>query len=251
MDKSELNQSKHFDKLYELYELHYDGKYSQKYRNCFIHRPLFRDIDLRNKTILEAMSGSGQTTEYLISRKPAKIIGLDISKRFVERYKKRWGDNCDTVCQSILETKFPDNYFDIVVIISGLHHLHPNVQKGIDEVRRILKKGGYFCFMEPHKQSFFDFFRKIWYHFDRIAERNEQAIDLKSMRKQNKEQFNFEKEEYDGGIGYYLIFNSMVLRIHPSLKKYYSDFLILIDKITKPLMTRFTSSYVLCRWKKQ
>ena len=41
--------------------------------------------------------------------------------------------------------------FDCVAVVGGLHHIHPNVKAAVREIHRVLKPGGHFCFMEPHK----------------------------------------------------------------------------------------------------
>lgn len=244
---NEVKQRILFNQLAEKMEMH-DDKHNQSYRTKFIYSPLFRGINLKNKNVLEAMCSSGSTTSFLLS-KGAVVTGLDISENSIKRFKKRW-PKCKAVCKSILNTGFKDNTFDVVVIIMGLHHIHPHVQEAILEAYRIIRPKGYFCFVEPHSGSIVDIFRRAWYFVDRMFETNESSIDLKELKNKNKSRFTFLKGEYGGGLGYYFVFNSIVFRIPIKIKKYYSPFLINFDKVTKPLLTKLTAGYTLCVWQK-
>ena len=59
---SERLQKELFDKIMTQYEMHYDDQWSQKFRQEFINKYLFRELSLSGKTVLEALCGSGQTT---------------------------------------------------------------------------------------------------------------------------------------------------------------------------------------------
>jgi SAM-dependent methyltransferase len=167
--KWEEIQRSHYDKIGYKYELHYSDECSQRYRKLFINEPMVEGVDLSHLNVLEAMSGSGQTTQFL-SERGAKVTGLDISPKSIGRFLKR-SPNCRAICASIFNTKIRDHSFDCVVIVGGLHHLHPRVNEAVDEIYRILKPGGYFLFMEPHNRSFLNLFRKLWYKFDNLFQK--------------------------------------------------------------------------------
>lgn len=54
-------------------------------------------------------------------------------------------------CQKRID--FPDGYFDRVLAIHILEHL-PNLPKALDEVRRVLRKGGFFSILIPCEGGF-------------------------------------------------------------------------------------------------
>ncbi len=174
-------QRAHYDRIAEQYQEHYGDFYSLQYRLRFINKPLFAGIDLEGKDVLEAMCGSGHTTEYLLSR-GARVTGLDVSSRELGAFQRHWPD-CASVCASILESGLPDNHFDCVAVIGGLHHLHPHLGEAVDEIHRTLKPGGYLCFAEPHKQSLPDLVRSYWYKHDQLFAHNEASIDLERLKK--------------------------------------------------------------------
>jgi SAM-dependent methyltransferase len=95
-------------------------------------------------------------------------------------------------------------HFDCVVITGGLHHIQPETGRAVSEVYRVLKSGGLFCFSEPHTGSLPNLFCRIWYRFDSHMEKNERAINLRKMRKENAHRFHFHYRRYCGSLGYIL-----------------------------------------------
>src|SRR5258708_35829689 len=71
-------QQRHYDQISAEYDTHYSDAYSLEYRSRFIYGPMFEGLRLSGMNVLDAMCGSGQTTEYLLSR-DAQVTGLDIS----------------------------------------------------------------------------------------------------------------------------------------------------------------------------
>ena len=65
-------QELHYNAIGSVYEFHYGDSSSQRYREKFIYTPMFEGIELSGLNVLEAMCGSGQTTEHLLS-KGAKV----------------------------------------------------------------------------------------------------------------------------------------------------------------------------------
>ncbi|MHA2203662.1 MAG: class I SAM-dependent methyltransferase [Candidatus Hodarchaeales archaeon] len=67
----------------------------------------------------------------------------------------------NTSTGSIENIPFKNETFDIVVALEVIEHV-PNVLKSFSEVKRVLKKKGYFIFSTPIHQ-------KLWTHFDSLA----------------------------------------------------------------------------------
>lgn len=242
-------QMAHYDRIADQYQEHYGDSYSLQYRLRFINKPLFAGIDLEGRDVLEAMCGSGHTTEYLLSR-GARVTGLDVSTKEVRAFQRRWPD-CSSVCASILESGLPDNHFDCVAVIGGLHHLHPHLGEAVHEIHRTLKPGGYLCFAEPHKQSLPDLVRSYWYKHDRLFADNEASIDLEGLKKEFSKHFSFTTESYRGNIAYLLVLNSMVFRVPTVLKRLYSPALLDIESLIERIQGRLTSCFVVSQWQKK
>jgi SAM-dependent methyltransferase len=242
-------QKRHYDQIAVEYSLHYGDKWSQAYRRKYINDRMLDGLDLRGANVLEAMCGDGVTTAYL-REKGAQVTGLDISEAEMAHFRERWPD-CKAVCASVLETGLPDESFDCVIVVGGLHHVHPHVSEAINEIHRLLRPGGYFCFTEPHTGSFIDVLRKLWYRHDKYFAENEEAIDLRWLHQQFSEKFLVAKEEYLGNIAYLFVLNSLILRVPPLLKEIISRPLLWIEAVITPLQRRATSCFSLSQWQKK
>src|SRR5258708_8742737 len=175
---------------------HYGDPCSRQYRERFINQPMFEGIELSGMQVLEAMSGNGQTTEFVLS-KGAAVTGLDISPAEIDSFRRRWPD-CNAKCSSIIESGFESESFDCVAIVGGLHHLHPHLSEAVGEIQRILKPGGFFCFAEPYQGSLPDLVRSFWYKHDKLFASNEASIDMQAMKKEFASAFSLDGQKYLG-----------------------------------------------------
>jgi SAM-dependent methyltransferase len=238
-----------FDRISSLYEAHYDDAGSQNYRSKFIYKPVFDGIDLSGAKVLEAMCGSGQTTNYLVSS-GASVTGLDISPSSIASFRKRWPD-CQGVCASILDSGLESNTYDCVVVMAGLHHMHPHVSDAVRELHRVLKPGGYLCLWEPHAGSLPDIARKWWYRRDSLFAENEAAIDLMALKDEMSSLFSFNKDLYIGNLAYLLVLNSMAFRVPLSFKRAYTPVLMAIEPMINKLQGKRLSCVALAQWQKK
>ena len=249
MEEFELKQAKHFDKLIDNYERHHNDKTSIRYRNEFIYDPLFAGLELSGKEILDAMCGTGEATGYLL-RREAKVTGLDISAEAIKQYSSKW-PSCKTICDSIFSPHLPQDFFDVVVSIGGLHHLHPHVEKSISCIHNLLRRGGRFCFVEPHKGSLFNLPRKLWYHLDRsLFDEGEGAIDLNLLKSVNKYRFEIEREHYFGHVAFLFVMCSITFRIPITIKPYYAPYLMKIESLLEPLNNKYFCAVTMAVWRK-
>lgn len=242
-------QRAHYDRVITDYDSHYDDEASRRYRKQFLYDPLFAGLKLDGRHVLEAMCGSGQTTGSLLDR-GARVTGLDVSGAAIESFRRRW-PQATALRSSILESGLEDETFDGVVVIGGLHHVHPNVDLAIGEIHRVLKPGGWFCFGEPHAGSLPDLARRWWYRHDRLFAEGEGAIDLAALQAANAGRFEFELERFVGSVAYLLVFNSMVFRVPHGLKRIYAPALMFLEHAVSFLHGRRTACFVLARWRKR
>ena len=245
---SERQQQQHYDTIAADYEVHYSDEWSVEYRRRFIYEPMFAGLDLAGKQVLDAMCGSGQTTSYLLTR-GANVTGLDISTEVLDTFQARWR-GATAVKRSLLDSGLPDNTFDCVAVVGGLHHIHPNLKAAVGEIHRVLKPGGHFCFMEPHTGSFADTVRQVWYRFDRFFSDNEAAIDLALMQKDFGDRFSLRRAEYLGNFAFLLVLNSLIFRIPPGSKKLFAPALMKLEPVVNKLQTKLTSCFVVAQWQK-
>jgi SAM-dependent methyltransferase len=246
---SELQQQEHYDNIAAEYEEHYSDEYSVEYRRRFIYEPMFAELELEGKKVLDAMCGSGQTTEYLLKR-GAKVTGLDISNEVIEKFKTRW-TNVTALQRSLLDSGLANNSFDYVVIVGGLHHIHPNVNRAVQEIHRVLRPGGHLCFMEPHAGSLPDLVRRLWYKVDRFFSDNEEAIDVEGLKRDFQSQFTLTQAKYLGNLAFLLVLNSLIFRLPARTKKYYSPVMMKLESMISKLQGKLTSCFVVTQWEKK
>jgi SAM-dependent methyltransferase len=248
-DRVEEVQSAHYDELGAEYDAHYSDPTSKRYRDLFINAPLTAAIELQGRDVLEGMCGSGATAEYLLT-KGARVTGLDISPKLVAAFRAKW-PHARAIEGSILDSHLPSTSYDCVVVVGGLHHVQARVQQAIDEIERILKPGGYFCFAEPHTGSLPDAVRRLWYKRDRLFTSDEEALDVDALEASNRDRFEILTKHYGGNLAYLLVFNSMVFRIPLAWKRVYAPVTLRLETIMGGLQGRRLSCFVVCQWRKK
>jgi SAM-dependent methyltransferase len=249
MANSETLQRLHYERIAADYDVHYNDRYSQHYMQKFVLTPMFEGIEMADKVVLEAMCGGGQTAKFLLGQN-AIVTGLDISPRQTANFKKRH-PSADVLCGSILNSGIESDTFDIITVVGGIHHLPPNIDECLAEIHRILKPGGYFCFMEPHSESLAEVFRREWYRRDSLFADNEAAINMSELREKFADRFEFKQEQYLGNLAYLFVLNSLVFRIPAKLKSLYSSLLISVESILNIVLGKRFSCFVVAQWQKK
>ena len=249
LDVAERQQQQHYDNIAADYEAHYSDEWSVEYRRRFIYEPMFAGLNLNGLNVLDAMCGSGQTTEYLLAH-GAKVTGLDISNEVIEQFQVRW-TNANAVNRSLLDSGLPDNAFDCVVVVGGLHHIHPNVKRAVTELHRVLKPGGYLCFMEPHSGSLPDLIRRVWYRFDRFFSDNEASIDIERLQHDFHSHFELKRVQHLGNVAFLLVLNSLIFRLSPAAKKTLAPSLMKLEPLINRLQTKLTSCFAVAQWQRK
>lgn len=244
------NQKEHYNRIGAEYEAQYGDPDGLTYREEFLYEPLLDGLDLRGRKVLEALSGSGHATGYLIDKKQALVTGLDISDEAIASFKERW-PGCDAFCASITESGLPDESFDCIVVVMGLHHLHPDLLQALREIHRLLRKDGNFCFTEPHRESAFNRLRNFWYRHDSLFADNEESLDIEALKRECAHLFEFKTEKHVGSVAYLLVLNSMIFRVPLWLKRIYSPAIMRLERMLASFHSRTLSLAVLCQWQKK
>ena len=107
--------------------------------------------DIRQKQVCDYCCGHGEMSVYL-AKAGAGVSSFDISDEGIQATRKmaeanKVQDRVKALVRSAYATGYPDNYFDAVFAAGALHHLH--VPYALKEIKRILKPGGNFVFLEP------------------------------------------------------------------------------------------------------
>lgn len=124
------------------------------------------------KVILDVATGTGDFALESLALNPEKIVGIDISNGMLDKGRlkiKKRGK------QDIIEMKygdsenipFEDNYFDAITVAFGVRNFE-NLEKGLNEMKRVLKPNGKAIILEfskpkrfPIKQVYNLYFHQI------------------------------------------------------------------------------------------
>lgn len=138
----------------------YDTEYYQKYNHGYAHyksadlmpelRSKLDKIDFQNKSVLDIGCGRGELLLYALKRDAQKVVGID--------YSQSAKDYCDQILNTLEAIKrskvnaqvmdakkleFPDQSFDIVVMLDVVEHLHAwELEVALKEAHRVLKSDG-------------------------------------------------------------------------------------------------------------
>lgn len=201
---TEDTQREHYNRIAADYEAQYGDPDGLTYRAEFLYGPMFAGLDLEGRNVLEALSGSGHATDYLLKQKRALVTGLDISEEAIASFKRRC-PGCQAFCSSITASGLADESFDCIAVVMGLHHLHPHLAEAIREIHRLLRKGGTFCFAEPHQGSAFSLLRAIWYRHDSLFADNEESLDIEALKREFESLFELKVEQHVGSAAYLMV----------------------------------------------
>jgi len=212
------------DAVSDDYEtIRYVKDYSVKYQNAW-----FREmVSLVQRTGLVLDNGCG--VGYLVEIPPSSdIVGIDISIGMLDKAKRRlekivYGDS-----QSL---PFKDETFDVIICRALLHHL-PDPDKGINEMRRVLKKGGEIVVSEPIKSILSSIPRKMVKECSHFSDLHKDFSD-KVLIEMLRDRFSITDVKYFGYIAYPIMgFPDIVdpLKYVP-FKKSVSNLLISLDRV--------------------
>lgn len=115
--------------------------------------------ELKDKRVLEIGCGVGTDgIEFL--KAGADYTGVDVSQKSAElariNFELHGFDSSNVLNADVEKLPFEDGFFDFIYSWGVIHHT-PDMQKAIDEVRRVLRPGGSFCIMLYNRFSLVGF----------------------------------------------------------------------------------------------
>ncbi len=130
-------------------------------------RMINSELITQNPELLDVATGTADFAIDAMALNPRKITGIDISDDMLSFGRKKLEEKdlsrrIELVHADSENLPFPDNYFDAATVGFGVRNFE-NLEKGLAEVCRTLKKGGMFAVLEfsiPEK-----FPMKQLYHF--------------------------------------------------------------------------------------
>lgn len=143
--------------------------------------------DLQPRTLLDIATGTGDLAIEAYQRlAPDRIVGIDISERMMEIGKKkvekiRLTDKISFEKEDCTRLTIADDSFDAAMVAFGIRNFE-NLDKGLQEIRRVLKPGGKLMILElsaperfPMKQLYAVYSKIIIPGIGRLISKNKAA----------------------------------------------------------------------------
>ncbi|HEX9657574.1 MAG TPA: bifunctional demethylmenaquinone methyltransferase/2-methoxy-6-polyprenyl-1,4-benzoquinol methylase UbiE [Bacteroidota bacterium] len=142
--------------------------------------------DLHPKNILDVATGTADFAIAALRLEPDQIVGVDIAEKMLKigrnKVSARGLDPKISLQSGEAEhLKFEDATFDAAIVAFGARNFE-NLEKGLKEMHRVLRKGGKILVLEfsrpsafPFRQIYFAYFRHILPLIGRIVSKHREA----------------------------------------------------------------------------
>ena len=157
------NIAKRYDFLNHTLSFGMDYYWRRKAVKCLTNNP---------KTILDVATGTADFAICASKLKDVKITGIDISEGMIsvgkEKVKrKRLDDIIELQIADSEKIPFTENSFDAITAGFGVRNFE-NLEKGLSEMHRVLRKNGMVVILEPSKPKSFPLKQIYNIYFHRI-----------------------------------------------------------------------------------
>ncbi len=168
---SELGKKEQVTKMFDAISGNYDGLnrvisfgIDIKWRK----KVLQLVADKKPKTILDIATGTGDLAILMATTSAQRIVGLDLSPGMLEIGKtKIKTQKLDSKIEMIVgdseKLPFEDNSFDAITVAFGIRNFE-NLEKGLSEIKRVLKPNGIFVVLETSNPTKFPFKQGYFFH---------------------------------------------------------------------------------------
>lgn len=121
--------------------------------------------------VLDLCTGTGDIAGFIKEKYPnVDVTGFDISSKMLDIARKKH-KNINFIKGDASKTLFNDNEFDFVISTFGFRNIQDKVS-ATNEIKRILKKGGYFLQLDFGKSKLTPVFDFIILFFSKIFSKN-------------------------------------------------------------------------------
>ncbi len=128
-------------------------------------RYMIKNIKLDNNCkVLDAGAGTGKLTGILYNRfKNCNVYAIDRSEEMLDKINNK---NIIKINGNVLDTKFNDNYFDLITSSFLIRPLNKSLNEYFSEMNRIAKKNGHLIIMEIYEpeNAYFKIFFDVYFH---------------------------------------------------------------------------------------
>lgn len=124
------------------------------------------------KQVLDIATGTGDFAIQCLEANPDKIFGIDISQGMLDVGKKKIKklgveSKIELNLGDSENIQFEDNTFDAAIVAFGVRNFE-NLEKGLAEINRVLKKDGVLIVLEFSKPTSFPFKQIYNFYFNNV-----------------------------------------------------------------------------------
>lgn len=251
MREASARQQAHYQAIHDDYEQHYYDGPSMAFRRRFVYDLMFEGQDFNGRQVADLACGSGHNSLAILEHFPrAEVTGFDVSPRACEAYRRIVGR--DAVLMDLTAGSPSGRPVDVAIIFGGLHHCTSDLDGTFRTIAALLRPGGLLLMCEPNRECYLEGFRRLWYRLDRYFEpTTEHALSHGDILRQAGDHFAALDCRYLGGPAYFLILNSLVLRVPLGLKSALSRPLFAVEQAYNRLPGRFWFPYFVARWRRK
>jgi ubiquinone/menaquinone biosynthesis C-methylase UbiE len=113
---------------------------------------MINQTDMTGKVIADIGCGTGRHWEKMLARKPAKIMGFDVSTGMIEQLKNKFPQAETFLLRDNKMPAIENNSCDIVVSTLAIAHIE-EIEDAFGEWNRVLKPGGVIILTDYHPEA--------------------------------------------------------------------------------------------------
>jgi len=136
-------------KMQRLEKLLVNSQWSRK-RVLGLAKKLLDYVKTGDETeFLEIGCGNGEVAKYIARNYKGRVVGIDIDPEQIKIARDADEDipHLKYLEADSTELPFDDDSFDVILSFGVLHHI-PNWDDALEEIKRVLRKGGYFVYAD-------------------------------------------------------------------------------------------------------
>ncbi|SON49160.1 class I SAM-dependent DNA methyltransferase [Vibrio tapetis] len=146
-------------KLYTSFAKQYDHAVQDNIYNAHLERPSLQAMlgGIKGKEVLDLGCGSGVYAQYLLEKGAEKVTCIDYSQEMVDIVKSKFGSQVHAYVEDLSQgvTAELSESADLVICPLVVHYFE-DLQPCFDDIARVLKPGGSFCFSTHHPFADFE-----------------------------------------------------------------------------------------------
>lgn len=124
---------------------------------------LVKKQTIKDKVVVDVGSSFGWLEKEIIKLKPKKIIGIEMDGGAVQFSRKNVKE-AKFLIGDALNIPLPNNFADIIILFDVIEHVPKGTEKQVlEEIGRVLKKGGRLLVSTPNNNLFSNIFDIAWY----------------------------------------------------------------------------------------